>query len=241
MTTFLLLHVYHIGHHFSMISPFTDISSYLLLFLLISIMISLTSSIYSVSYISYNDQPLLCSTCPYLYPIHLLDHSYAEQNISYTSTYPTFLICLSSVSISTSQVGATIILLRNINPKKGLCNGTRLIVRDLQRHVICAEIITSEYRGQYVMLPKIALSSQDSALPINIARCQFPVRLAYCLTINKAQGQSLRYVGIYLPKPVFSHGQLYVAVSRARSFAGLKVFTSTGRLTKNVVYHEVLT
>ena len=91
------------------------------------------------------------------------------------------------------------------------------------------------------MLPKIALSSQDSALPINIARCQFPVRLAYCLTINKAQGQSLRYVGVYLPKPVFSHGQLYVAVSRARSFAGLKVFTSTGRLTKNVVYREVLT
>ena len=91
------------------------------------------------------------------------------------------------------------------------------------------------------MLPKIAMSSQDSALPVNIVRCQFPVRLAYCLTINKAQGQSLRYIGIYLPQPVFSHGQLYVAVSRAKSFAGLKVFTSTGRLTQNVVYHEVLT
>ena len=89
------------------------------------------------------------------------------------------------------------------------------------------------------MIPKISLSSPN--LPINIARCQFPVRLAYCLTINKAQGQSLRYVGVYLPKPVFSHGQLYVAVSRARSFAGLKVFTSNGRLTKNLIYHEVLT
>uniref|UniRef100_UPI00358E4B35 ATP-dependent DNA helicase PIF1-like n=1 Tax=Myxine glutinosa TaxID=7769 RepID=UPI00358E4B35 len=139
------------------------------------------------------------------------------------------------------KLGATIILMRNINPKKGLCNGTRLIVRDLQRHVICAAILSTEYRGQYVMLPKIAISSQDSPLPITIVRCQFPVRLAYCLTINKAQGQSLRYVGLYLPKPVFSHGQLYVAVSRAKSFAGLKVFTSNGRLTENVVYHEVLT
>ena len=35
MNTFLLLHVNHIGHHFSMIIPFTEISSYLLLFLLI--------------------------------------------------------------------------------------------------------------------------------------------------------------------------------------------------------------
>ena len=103
-----------------------------------------------------------------------------------------------------------------------------------------AEIIASEYGGQYVMLPKIALSSQDSALPINFARCQFPVRLAYCLTNNNAQGQSLRYVDIYFPKPVFSHGQLHVAVSRVKSFSGLKVFTSHGRLTKNVVYRKVL-
>ena len=154
--------------------------------------------------------------------------------------YPTKKPSLFSICLS-CKVGATIILLLNINPKKGLCNGTRLIVWDLQRHVICAEIITSEHRGQYVMLPKIALSSQDSALPVNIVRCQFPVRLAYCLTINKAQGQSLKYVGVYLPKPVFSHGQLYVAVSRAKSFAGLKVFASTGRCTHNIVYREVLT
>ena len=90
------------------------------------------------------------------------------------------------------------------------------------------------------MLPKIALSLQDSALPINMARCQFPGRLAYCLTVNKAQGQSLRYVGIHLPKPVFSHGQLCIAVSRVKSFSGLKGFTSHGRLTNYVVYREVL-
>eukprot|EP00794_Sanderia_malayensis_P001764 gene1764-biopygen1612 len=138
------------------------------------------------------------------------------------------------------KVGATIILLRNINPAKGLCNGTRLIVRDLKRHVITAEIITTQNKGQYVMLPRITLTCQDSSLPISIARKQFPVRLAYCLTINKAQGQSLKHVGIYLPDPVFSHGQLYVAMSRGKSFSGLKVFTPSNNKTTNIVYKEVL-
>eukprot|EP00794_Sanderia_malayensis_P013295 gene13295-biopygen10606 len=46
------------------------------------------------------------------------------------------------------KVGATIILLRNINPVKGLCNGTQLIVRDLKRHIITAEIITTQNKGQ---------------------------------------------------------------------------------------------
>lgn len=44
------------------------------------------------------------------------------------------------------------------------------------------------------------------------------------MTINKAQGQTLDYVGIYLKEPVFSHGQLYVVLSRAKSINSIKVF-----------------
>ena len=61
------------------------------------------------------------------------------------------------------------------------------------------------------------------------------------MTINKAQGATLKKVAVYLNDPVFSHGQLYVALSRVASINDITVATNSSiqGITRNVVYHEI--
>ena len=69
------------------------------------------------------------------------------------------------------------------------------------------------------------------------------MRLAYAMTINKSQGQSLEVVGISLQNDVFTHGQLYVALSQASNPHKVKVLTRDSAqldVTKNVVFSEVI-
>ena len=69
----------------------------------------------------------------------------------------------------------------------------------------------------------------DSKIPFKMNRRQFPIIISFAMTINKSRGQSLNNVGIYLPTPVFSHGQLYVALSKAKSLDGLWVLILDNR------------
>ncbi|XP_047146327.2 ATP-dependent DNA helicase pif1-like [Hydra vulgaris] len=135
---------------------------------------------------------------------------------------------LSSDSIETDDLNEInnfpVEFLNSLTPsdlKGGLCNGTSLKVRALHNSYIDDEVLTSVSAGNRVFVHRVQLASSDANLPFTFKRRQFPVRLAYSMTINKSQGQTFEKVSVYLKKPCFSHGQLYVACSRTRSFNSL--------------------
>jgi hypothetical protein len=119
-------------------------------------------------------------------------------------------------------------------------------------HIIDVEIATWPDKGMRVFIPRLSITPSDTErMPFTLRRRQFPLRPAFAMTINKAQGQTLQTIGVYLPKPVFCHGQLYVAFSRCGSQRGIQVLVRggsratlngapTGIYTNNVVYREVL-
>lgn len=122
------------------------------------------------------------------------------------------------------KIGAPIILLRNLDLENGLCNGTRLIVTKMATRLLEAVIITGQFKGKTVFIPRLALDHQDKVrvfpfcrtftsdvgpnaklqgMAMTMRRLQFPVKLAFALTINKSQGQSLNVVGLDLTSEVF--------------------------------------
>ena len=88
------------------------------------------------------------------------------------------------------------------------------------------------------------MAPSESIYPFQMQRRQFPVRLAFAITANKSQGQTLQRIGIYLPQDMFSHGQLYVAISRVGSKEQIRILTQhkygEDTYTDNIVYKQIL-
>jgi len=119
---------------------------------------------------------------------------------------------------------ACIILIRNLNLKHRHVNGTRCIIEEIKPHVIKARLLDG---GKYpeIFIPKIPIVCSETDFPANFTWTQFPVLLAYYLTFNRAQGQSLERVGMLLNRSVFAHGLLYIGMSRSGDPMFVSIYT----------------
>ncbi|KAK7340503.1 hypothetical protein VNO77_21209 [Canavalia gladiata] len=177
-------------------------------------------------------------------PSNMNEHC-LQQNDIHTSKFLNTINCsgLPNHEIKL-KVGAPIILLRNIDHTAGMCNGSRMVITQMGNYILQAKVISGNNVGHHIFIPRLSLTPSDHRIPFKFQRRQFPIALSFAMTINKSQGQSLKNVGIYIPKSLFSHGQLYVAVSRVTHKDGLRLLITDecGHLQNricNVVYKEV--
>jgi ATP-dependent DNA helicase PIF1 len=162
-------------------------------------------------------------------------HQFPEEflNTIQTSGMPDHIIRL--------KPGTPIMLLRNLDPYNGHCNGARYVVKNLRPHIIHAVVATGTHKGKDLFIPRIKVIPNDKNLPFSMMRKQFPIKLCFGITSNKSQGQTLSQAGIYLEKPFFCHGQLYVAMSRVGNPHQISIFNPDNKnLVDNIVFREIL-
>ena len=135
----------------------------------------------------------------------------------------------------------------------GHCNGTRYLVKDIGTYRLLLEKLNPKVGDKNIilLLPRIPMNHKSKDFPCTISRLQFPIKIAYCLTINRAQRQLASKCGILLPKDVWTHGQIYVAFSRCGNSNNIYVWAEQSyfetyklpkqkKYVKNVVYDKII-
>lgn len=129
---------------------------------------------------------------------------------------------------------ALAMLTRNLNFSEGLVNGQKVVVPNVSPNsrVIQVELLNSDQ--DIVLIPRISFHPQVGRNGITFNRVQFPLRIAYSLTTNKSQGQTLPRIGLdNMRFDCFAHGQLYVALSRAKNRQSVMILLPPHHVTNN--------
>jgi PIF1-like helicase len=141
------------------------------------------------------------------------------------------------------KIGYPIIVLKNLDAANGICNGSRGILTRHSNRVLKVRLLTGENAGETVFIPRVANQPLEEENAFVFIRWQFSIRVCFAMTINKSQGQLVKFVGLDVRSPAFTHRQFYIAVSRVTSVSNIKVIWNKEvreAKTQNVVYSEVL-
>ena len=155
--------------------------------------------------------------------------------------------------ILTLKVGDICLVLRALMCDN-LPTNARVIILAISPYVIKVQTLADSPR--VVLIPRIRFKfSLQYGLSYKMIRTQFPLRLAYCMTYNKSQSQTLDRVLLDCVNEPFSHGHLYVALSRVRQYDNIRLFMNEDTQThmnphstecssmpviSNVVYKDIL-
>jgi len=99
-----------------------------------------------------------------------------------------------------------------------------------------AVILTRQAKGEIAFIPRIPMISTD--LPFSFKWLQFFFKVSFAIMINKAQGQTFRYIGVDLRSECFLHGLLYVGFSRTGDSNNLMILISAGDRMSNDLYTQ---
>jgi hypothetical protein len=141
------------------------------------------------------------------------------------------------------KVGARYMIIKNYNPAVGACNGTLCEVMQFTRNIVHVKIQTGKHAGRVVLIPRCSchVSHENSGLPFDFTRVQFPLILAYAVSVHKSQGQSLQRIGVIVDRDSFAHGQVYTALSRTSGWDNITVLMpGNDTFIVNKVYRHML-